>query len=151
MRETQRKFWSDNIIPLLRSDDFQRFLQQHDPSDLQLKLNSHWVFANLMYKLDKEQDQPFTPSEIEDNCLEIDCLVGLPSKLLWVYHHATRQSLERPRFIDDHCYLYHELLKLRPTLSSRVDISPREESVIKETAQAYVHAAQLYVLCRIER
>ncbi len=149
VRATLRKFWSNDMVPLLCSEEFQQFLQQFGPSDLRLKLSSHWVFADLVYRLDKEREQaPY--SEIERST-EIDCLVGIPSKLLWIYYCATSQSQEPPMLVDDHCYLYHELLELQPTIPDRVDLSTREKILIKDTSQAYVYAAQLYVLCRTER
>jgi len=153
VRATLRRSWSDDMVPLLCSEEFQQFLQQSGPSDLRLKLSSHWVFADLVYRLDKEREQSErTPYlEIERSCTEIDCLVGIPSKLLWIYHCATSQSQEPPMLIDDHCYLYHELLQLQPTIPDRVDLSHREQILIKDTSQAYVYAAQLYVLCRTER
>jgi len=44
--------------------------------------------------------------------------------------------------IDDHCFLYHGLLELQPTIPDRVDLSPGKQFLIKDTSLAYVYVAQ---------
>jgi len=144
-----KTLWTKYIVPSLRSNAVQMTLLDHGDLGLRLKINSHWIFSDIAFRLCPSQPSSFLSSG-EESLDEIDPLVGLSPKLLNIYAHVTWQLLEPRSPTTQETAFLEGLTRVSQHLPHLGGLSSREGKILEDCASAYLHGAYIYVLCRRE-
>ena len=143
-----RKSWSRTAVPLLRSEFSRQILLRHGNLGLRLKINSHWIFFDIVNTLCSGQSRRFLKLNEKDIDI-IDPLVGLSPQLFSIYTCAILENFEQQSLQNSD--LLRALTQLTHCMSSIEDSSTRENEVLKKCADACLEGAYIYLLYRRQR
>ena len=140
--------WAKSVR-LLRDPAVQSRLLQHGDLSLCLKINSHWVFSDMVYQLYPGQPEQCFPEKWRNSPV-IDPLLGMSPTLFNVFANTTKSAAGNCR--DQAARnLFGEAVALKQHCPLNLVLSGYGKKVIEDVAKAYAHAAVIYILCRLER
>lgn len=144
-----REYWGVGL-PMLRGEPMQFRLLQTNSLSLCLKINSHWVFSDMMTKIYIGQPQHCLPEKYRDSSV-VDPLLGMSPKLFNILANTTRNVAQQQQGMTKPQALYDEAHALQQNYPTHSALNDYGKQLMEDVASAYAQTVMIYILCRLHR
>lgn len=145
-----RAFWV-KFLPCLRTQTMQTRLLNCGCLSLCMKINSHWIFSDMVYRIDDAtQPEHCLPEEAQDSN-QVDSLVGMSPKLLKIFADTTKYVAKRQWTSSGQSPLLHEAQRLQQCYPANSALDGLGRRMMSDIGGAYAQTAIIYILCRLQR